>query len=130
MLRTAIVILKWFVDDKVLHAALDGELINEDSVECRPEKVPNAFLDENVDVFLARKYFMEDAWMVVMDVVERKKEKSIWICNVCQHDLHSEPSVVCESCLTWFHFRCTGLTKHPKRKNWFCRDCHLTQAAS
>ena len=43
-------------DDEFVKSALNGE-----SVECRPEVVPNAVLHENVDVFLIRKYFTNDA---------------------------------------------------------------------
>ena len=43
--------LKWLlVDNEVLELAYNGELIEEESVECRPEVVPNAVLDENVDI--------------------------------------------------------------------------------
>ena len=45
--------LGWFVDDKFVKSALNGKLIEEESVECHPEVVPNAVLDENVDVFLS-----------------------------------------------------------------------------
>ena len=45
--------LRWFVDDEFVESALNGELIEEESVECHPEVVPNAVLDENVDVFLS-----------------------------------------------------------------------------
>ena len=54
--------------------------------------------------------------MIIEDVLRQKKEKSVWTCGVCQHDLHSDPSIFCESCLGWFHFRCVGLSKHPKKK--------------
>ena len=47
------VMLRWFVDDEFVKSALNGELIEEESVECRLEVVPNAVLDENVDVFLS-----------------------------------------------------------------------------
>ena len=46
------VMLRWFVDDEFVKSALNGELIEKESVECRPEVVPNAVLDETVDVFL------------------------------------------------------------------------------
>ena len=36
--------LKWLVDDEVLESALNGILIEEESMECRPEVVPNAVL--------------------------------------------------------------------------------------
>jgi len=118
------VVLRWFVDDDILKCALNGELIEEEHVECRPEVVPNAVLDENVDVCLIRNYFTNDAWSLVTDVVERKKECPVWMCSVCLHDLHSEASLICELCLTWYHLKCVGLTKTPKSKNWFCRSCH------
>ena len=37
---------------------------------------------------------------------------------MCQHDLHSEASLICELCLTWYHLK-VGLTKSPKRKTDF-----------
>ena len=39
------VMLGWFVEKSVIQAALKGGLIEEESVECRPEKVSNAVLD-------------------------------------------------------------------------------------
>ena len=95
--------LKWLVDDEVLESALNGVVIEEESVVCRPEVVPNAVLDKNVDIFLIRKYFTNDALLLVTDMLERKKEDPVWICRVCQHDLHSETSLICELCLTWYH---------------------------
>jgi len=82
--------------------------------------VTNAVLHENVDVFLIRKYFTDDAWLLVMNVLEQKKERPVWVCGVCQHDLHSEQSLVCE---LWSHLKC-DLSKLPKAKNWFCQSCH------
>ena len=117
-----IVILKWFVDADIATAATrENKLIEEEHVECRPEKIPCSVLDENVD--MVRHYFTNDAWMVVEDVVERKAKMDVWECSVCQHDLHDgRKSIVCESCLKWYHFTCVGLTKDPKRKVWFCKD--------
>ena len=53
-------------------ATQNGKLVQEDDVECRPERVPNSVLDENVDVFLIRKYFSTDAWLMVESILERK----------------------------------------------------------
>ena len=72
--------LKWLVDDEVLESALNGVLIEEESVVCRPEVVPNALLDESVDIFLIRKYFTNDALLLITDMLERKKEDPVWIC--------------------------------------------------
>ena len=55
------VILNWFVDKTVVQDAFDGKLIEEEQVECRPEKIPNSVLDENVDVHFVRSYFTNDA---------------------------------------------------------------------
>ena len=47
------VILSWFVEKNIADSALrGGALIEEEHVECRPEKVSDAVLDENVDVTL------------------------------------------------------------------------------
>ena len=55
-------ILSWFVDSKFIEAALrHDKLIKGENVECRPEKVLDAVVDENVDISLVRKYFTEDA---------------------------------------------------------------------
>lgn len=117
--------LSWFVDKEVLERAIKQRvLIEEEEVECKPERVSDAILDENVDVCLVRNHFTQDAWMVVEDVIKRKSQKIVWICHTCLHDLHSEESIICDSCLLWFHFRCVGLTKLPKLKNWFCRACY------
>ena len=62
--------LKWLADDEVLESALNGVLIEEESVEGRPEVMPNAVLDVNVDIFLIRKYFTNDAWLLVTDMLE------------------------------------------------------------
>ena len=74
-------------------------------VECHPEKVSNVILDDLVDVNLVQFYFTTDAWLVVQDVIKRKKESNTWLCNFCQHDLSESESIVCEACLEWSHFK-------------------------
>lgn len=119
--------LKWFVDGKVMAAAIKSPgkyLIEEEDVETRPDKLPDAVLDENVDVHLIRKFFTQDAWLLVADVVKQKQESSTFICKCCYHDLHEQPSVVCDHCLSWYHIKCIGLKQEPKARYWYCRDCH------
>ena len=36
-------------------------LIEEKEAEVRPEKLPDATIDDNIDVYLIRKYFTNDA---------------------------------------------------------------------
>ena len=121
--------LSWFVDQAVSIAVLKDckELIEEKSVEVRPENLPDAILDENVDVHLIRKYFTSDAWVLVKDVIARKTTNHVYTCKICHHDLHQFPSIVCDHCLTWFHMKCMGLKQSPKGRHWFCREC-LSQA--
>ena len=67
--------LEWFVSSAVVKKCLTSdELIIEECVECRPERVLNSCLDENVDIFLIKKHFQFDAWQVILQIVERKKE--------------------------------------------------------
>ena len=59
----------------------------------------NAVLDENADVSLIRRFFTNDAWLVVMDVVEQKQPANpVYVCKDC-HDLGEAPSIVCDHCL-------------------------------
>jgi len=55
------VILRWFVEERVLLKATKGELIEEMQVESRPEKVSNAVLDKHVDIYSVRNCFTSDA---------------------------------------------------------------------
>ena len=97
------------MDKSDVTLAQNGTLLDEDKVESRPEKVTNALLDDNVDVHAVRRFFTHDAWLVVKDVMKRKKEYAIWTCKICHHDLKEQQSIVCESCLEWYHFHCVGL---------------------
>ena len=117
--------LRWFVEGKVMVAALkQNSLVEEEDVESRPEKLPDAVLDENVDIHLIRKFFTRDAWLLVTDVVKQKQENPTFTCKSCYHDLHEQSSVVCEHCLSWYHIKCVGLKQEPKARYWYCRECH------
>ena len=50
----------------------NGTLIREEDVECMPERIPDSVVDENVDVFMVRKHFCQDAWLVVEGVLKQK----------------------------------------------------------
>ena len=97
----SLVILSWFVHSNVIEMAMNGNLIEEELVKCRPQRITSAVLDEDVDINLVRHHFSYDAWLVVEDVVQRKKDRDLWICNVCQHELDGN-NIICESCLYGF----------------------------
>ena len=115
--------LEWFVSQADMQKALNGKLLDEIHVETRPEKVPAQSIDENVNIYRIRKYFTEDGWSSVMEVVDVKKRKCTYYCKVCSHELDGL-TIACDSCLEWHHLQCAGLKNIPKRKEWFCRQCH------
>ena len=109
--------MQWFVEESFATAALNNtrQLIEEEKVEvCQ-----DAVVDENIDVHLIRN----DAWLLVMDVVQQKQQNPVFVCKYCFHDLHEEPSIVCDHCLSWSHIRCFGLKRGPKSKHWYCHKC-------
>lgn len=58
------------MDSKIVKAAIknpENYLIEEQIVETRVEKLLDPVVDENVDIHLIRKFFTQDAWMVVID---------------------------------------------------------------
>ena len=116
--------VSWFVDKGKVDDILGGKLVDEEDVEVRPESLPDAAIDENVDIFLIRRFFSSDAWLVVLEAVKIKKSKSIYVCKICFHDLHDKPSVACDHCLSWYHIQCSGLKHEPKMRYWYCRKCH------
>ena len=75
--------------DNVLRKRPSRTLIEEDQVEFCPEKLPDAVLDENVDVHLVRQYFSRDAWLLVENAV-RQKASCPYVCNVCFHNLQKD----------------------------------------
>ena len=98
------IILLWFVDKVIVASAVeDRKLIEEDQVEVRPEKISDGVLDINADIHLIRKFFTNDAWMLIKEIVEQKKLKTVYVCKNCYHDLSEAQSVVCEHCLCWYH---------------------------
>ncbi len=119
--------LKWFVDGREMAAEIKSPgryFVEEEHVEVRPEKLPDAVLDQNIDVHLIRKFFTQDAWLLVEEVVKQKCNNPVYICKLCSHDFHEQPSIMCDHCLTWNHLKCLGLKKELKAKYWYCRDCH------
>ena len=116
--------LNWFVDQEVTERVTrSGEFIEEDEVECRPEKIPRKCLDDNVCVGQIRKYFSFDAWNLLEATMDTLRTVGSWTCSVCHADLHSMESICCDGCLDWVHLKCTGLKRAPKNKHWFCRSC-------
>ena len=95
--------LGWLVDPCVVNTALKSDSLINEEIECRPEKIPSSILDENVDISLICNYFTNDGWLVVQDVVKRKIEADVWLCTMCDKDLHDgRQCIICDACLLWF----------------------------
>ena len=53
------------------------------SVECKPKRILDSVLDENVDVCLVHCSFSSDVWMLLETVLCKSKTKKIvWTCKV------------------------------------------------
>lgn len=46
-----------------------------------------------------------------MHVTELVKDHAVWYCGTCTRSItdETEDSIVCESCLIWYYFECTGI---------------------
>lgn len=117
----------WFVESDVAESALAGKLIEEQEVETRPERVSPSCLDENVCLRSIQKYFTHDGWTALLHVVEAVKKTPVWYCGRCTKSISddTENSIMCDSCLVWYHFKCTAIKQSPKSKMWFCRSCYV-----
>ena len=94
--------LSWFVEHSIAKQALTGTLIEEEDIECRPERVTNAVIDENVDIYIVRRFFTHDAWKLIEDLQLSKRNINQWPCKSCEHDVHSERSIVVTRALSVF----------------------------
>ena len=114
-------ILNRLVGKEWTDAALKGWLIEEEEVKYIPENVSNSIVDENINLNIVNKYFTSDVWLLVQQVRQLKRH-----CHSCSGTPEDEQlrSVCCEACLNWYHFKCAGLVRKPKMKNWICRQCY------
>ena len=85
--------------------------------------IEKRLLEEDVDRTLIKKYLSKESWKSFKKQMKKCKEAAGHPCIVCQGDLtlHTK-AIICEGCLYWHHFKCTSLTKKPK-KHWFCNQC-------
>ena len=71
------------------------------------------------------KYFTQDGWLTVQNVVEAIKKNPAYYCGSCTLPINDEEdSIQCDSCLVWYHFQCVNLKQRPKCAVWFCRSCY------
>ncbi|XP_043270678.1 uncharacterized protein [Venturia canescens] len=67
----AILILRWLIDEeRALSAVHDGKIIEEKFVESVPDKVSDSITDDVVNIDFIKKYFSQDTWAVVKQVLQ------------------------------------------------------------
>ena len=121
------VILLWFVSPTLAERVLARKwLIDEDQIEIIPERITASFLDENVCLSSCKKYFTDEGWLALESVVAAIAKTPRYFCGRCTNpiDDDTEDSILCDSCLIWYHYQCVNIKKKPKSKHWFCRSCY------
>ena len=108
-------ILSWMLPDHLVEKVLQNEILECEQLDGNLLEFSPNILDENVNWASVQKYFTRAAWIQVTDKMAKLKKHPKWKCGTCHEDLLSSPSVVCESCLIWFHLKCVGLTAAPKK---------------
>ena len=58
-------------------------LIQEEGVEILPEKIPVSCLDDQVHLESCKKYFTQDGWLAVQNVVEAVGKSPTYYCGRC-----------------------------------------------
>ena len=121
--------LHWMLPDHLIKEVLQNEILECEELSGNLLEFSPNLLDENVNWASVQKFFMKAAWIQVTDKMAELERDPKWKCGACHKDLLVSPSVVCESCLEWYHLKCVGLTVAPKKSLWFCRLCHGTDDA-
>ena len=122
------VLLLWLgVEDTVMKKALsEGTTITSTDLTYDSGAISCALLDENVDPSLVRPMFQPLAWGHVTTLIDQKRRSHVWLCGCCHCVLEDNHSIVCDACFTWYHLKCCGLARPPKKKSWMCRICYQT----
>ena len=111
--------------DELVKKALSGEKIGQKEIISDAQLSPS-LLDENANWVSVQQFFTKAAWVKVADMIAELEKNPQWKCGVCHKDISLTPSIVCESCLVWYHIKCSGLNVAPKKAEWFCRLCYAT----
>ena len=105
--------------------ALNGKrLLDNDDIQTNIHFIPDTVRDrDNIDIFRVEKFFTEDAWLQLLEILQ-KKEESAWHCKACSKAVKdNQESIACDRCLLWYHFSCLSLSSKPQARNSFCKTC-------
>ena len=82
--------LSWFIGETEVLDVLRGKKIIEDMVEVIPENVNNACISECVCLASIKRFFTDDTWKIVINIITMKNKKCNYFCPVCK--LHIDDS--------------------------------------
>ena len=115
--------LGWFVDDEAVKKATSGNKIAEEELTCIPKDLPSAMKDDAVDINMIRRFFDTESWMC-LEAAYNSRVALPYQCPPCKNEVEVD-SVMCDSCLEWYHFKCEGLCKPPTTKFRYCTKCKI-----
>ena len=87
----------------VAEALSGNRLLNNDDIQTNIHLLPDTVRDRNnIDIFQVEKFFTEDAWFQLLEIMQ-KKEESTWYCEACSKAVkENQESVACEVSLFMF----------------------------
>ena len=95
-------------------------LFSEEMIQVDPKLLTNIFLNENID-FL-KKYFDEDAWVAVTQLVKNKLNE--FLCSSCDSSCTVD-RMSCDKCTKNYHIACVKVTRYYVKNptKWICPIC-------
>jgi len=119
------IMLKWVITDTavVMKALHHSFLINESEIR-ELDRIQSSILNEDLQLSLIQPFFLQKGWKFLEKTVKMKRRDEIWICSKCNLDIGSKNSILCDSCLLWYHTKCEiKLKSKDKSCDWFCSMC-------
>ena len=117
----SVLVLSWFVGEGYSEDVLQEYLVTEDTKLVKT--APDSVLDEQVEIHIVENLCTSTAFNRIKEIYLNKKRNPRWKCGTCKKNFKKgDRSMVCEHCLIWSHFNCTGEKKKPKG-DWFCAKC-------
>lgn len=102
MLLKERMILECITKNRVVVAeALNGRrVLDENDIQTNIHLILDTVHDrDNIDTFRIEKVFSEDAWLQVLDILQKKKE-TFWQCKACSKVIKdNQESMACDHCL-------------------------------
>jgi len=120
-------LLKWIVKDKkiVTEMLYKNYIIDDIEYLCYQDEMHSGIFEEDVELDMVKHFFSKQLWKSLLNIIKIKRKEVVWICPTCQKDIGCKQSILCDSCLTWFHIKCDSSIKpKPKTSDWFCSQCY------